>query len=99
MTTGSVVAKLLRFKGLRVVNCWFEGRDRFVIAVKPYKNGRRCPECNRRCTVVRTMAVREWRDVRSAGEPCFSTTARVRSAVQPTVGAWRRFPGQNGTHA
>lgn len=67
MTSGTVVAKLLRFKGLRVVNCWFEGRDRFVIAVKPYKNGRRCPECNRRCTAVRTMAAREWRDVQVCG--------------------------------
>lgn len=63
MTTRTVVTKLLRFKGLRVSSCWSEGHDSFVVAVKPHKNGRRCPECGRRCTIVQTLPARRWRDV------------------------------------
>jgi transposase len=67
MTTNTVVTKLLRFKGLRVRSCWFEGRDSFVVAVKPHKNGRRCPECGRRCTIVQVLPARRWRDVQACG--------------------------------
>ena len=31
--------------------------------VKPYKNGCRCPHCNQRGNIVRTMDVRSWRDI------------------------------------
>ena len=41
MTTNTVVTKLLRFKGLCVRNCWFEGRDSFVVAVKPHRRRNR----------------------------------------------------------
>jgi hypothetical protein len=42
MTTNKMLTGLLKLKGLRIVNCWFEP-DGLVLAVKPYKNGRRCP--------------------------------------------------------
>ena len=67
MTAGRLLAKLLRFKGFRVVSWWFEGRSDFVVAVKPYKNGCRCPECGQRGRIVRTLPARRWRDVRVCG--------------------------------
>jgi len=34
------------------------------LSVKPHKNGARCPQCERRCKIVRTMAkARTWRDI------------------------------------
>jgi transposase len=71
MTINTVLTKLLRFKGLRVRGAWFEGRDRFVVAVKPYKNGCRCPECGRRGTIVQTLEPRLWRDVQVCGRTVF----------------------------
>ena len=71
MTTMKLVSKLLKFKGFRAVGLWFEGRGRqqeVVIAVKPYKNGCRCPQCGRRGKIVRTMPPRRWRDVRICGK-------------------------------
>ncbi len=41
MTAGKIVSKLLKFKGFRAVDSWFEGpggRD-LVVAVKPHKRG------------------------------------------------------------
>lgn len=70
MTANKMLSKLLRLKGtLRIVNVWFEGKARtdLVLAVKPYKNGCRCPECGRRGTIVNTLAGRRWRDVRVCG--------------------------------
>ena len=68
MTGNKVVAKLLRFKGLRVVDFGFEGRHNFVVTVTPHKNGCRCPECGRRGTIVRVMsAPRWWRDIPVCG--------------------------------
>ena len=43
MTANKCIQKLLRFKGLRVVDFAFEGASRLVILVKPHKNGCRCP--------------------------------------------------------
>jgi transposase len=68
MTGNRVVAKLLRFKGLRVVGFGFEGRSNFVVTVTPHKNGCRCPECGRRGTIVRVMPEpRRWRDIPVCG--------------------------------
>jgi transposase len=68
MTANRVVAKLLRFKGLRVVDFGFEGRQNFVVTVTPYKNGCRCPECGRRGTIIRRMPQpRRWRDLPVGG--------------------------------
>ena len=70
MTAMKLVSKLLKFKGFRAVGLWFEGpgggRD-IVVAVKPHKNGCRCPQCGRRGKIVRTMPPRRWRDVRVCG--------------------------------
>ena len=63
MTGGRLLTKLLKFKGLRLVGWWFEGRSNFIIVVKPYKNGSRCPSCDRRGKVIRTMPARRWRDL------------------------------------
>lgn len=68
MTARRLLAKLLRFKGLRVVDFGFEGGSNFVITVAPHKNGCRCPECGRRGTIIRTMTeARCWRDIPVCG--------------------------------
>jgi len=69
MTAVRLVSKLLKFKGFRAVDFWFEGRGRgdLVIAVKPHKTGCRCPQCGRRGRIVHTLAPRRWRDVRVCG--------------------------------
>ena len=68
MTANRVVAKLLRFKGLRVVDFGFEGLWSFVVTVTPHKNGCRCPECGRRGTIIRVMEQpRRWRDLPVGG--------------------------------
>lgn len=66
MTGSKVLLKLLKLKGLRIANHWF-GRDGLVLAVKPHKNGCRCPECGRRGKIVRTLPSRRWRDVQVCG--------------------------------
>lgn len=64
MAGNKLVEKLFKFKGLRVVGFGFEAWREFVITVKPYKNGCQCPECGRRCEIVRTMSEpRRWRDL------------------------------------
>jgi transposase len=64
MTANRVVAKLLRFKGLRVMDFDFKGLEDFVITVTPHKNGCRCPDCGRRGTIIRVMPEpRRWRDI------------------------------------
>ena len=65
MTVNKFIRKLLKLKGLSVTNFWFENRNKVLnLLVKPYKNGCRCPECNRRCRIVRTMDTpRFWRDL------------------------------------
>lgn len=68
MTGNRLLQKLLRFKGLRVMNYYFKGREDFFIIVKPHKNGCRCPECGRRGIILRTMPeIRQWRDIPICG--------------------------------
>ena len=65
MVSMKIVSRLMRFKGLRAVNLWFEERGRkevVVIAVKPHKNGCRCPVCGRRGKIVHTLEPRRWQD-------------------------------------
>lgn len=60
------IAKLFRFKRyLKVADYEFKDHNKsLLIAVKPYKNGARCPECGRRCEIVtRAKERREWRDI------------------------------------
>jgi len=69
MTTVRLVSKLLKFKGFLTVSFWWERWSRnFVVAVKPHKNGARCPECGRRGKIVRTLKPRRWRDGRICGQ-------------------------------
>ena len=51
------------------MNLWFEGKGvgDIIVAVKPHKNGCRCPQCGRRGKIVRIMQPRRWRDVRVCG--------------------------------
>ena len=68
MTANRVVGKLLRFKGLRVVDFGFSGAYGFLITVAPHRNGCRCPECGRRGTIIRVMSEpRWWRDIPVCG--------------------------------
>jgi transposase len=62
MTGSKVITKLLKFKGFRAVDWWFEERNRFIILARPYKNGCCCPECGRRGSVVQVLSPRRWRD-------------------------------------
>lgn len=68
MTTNKFIGKLLRLKGLLVVDFAFKRGRQFEIAVKPYKNGCRCQKCDRRGKIVRTCpTLRRWRDIPVAG--------------------------------
>jgi len=69
MTARRLLSKLLKFKGFLAVGFWWESRGRdLVVAVKPHKNGGRCPECGHRGKIVRTLAPRRWRDSRVCGQ-------------------------------
>lgn len=65
MTINKTIAKLLKLKGLKVVDMTFKTKEKAIyLSVKPHKNGCRCPECGRRCTIKRIMPeMRTWRDV------------------------------------
>jgi transposase len=70
MVSMKIVSRLLRFKGLRAVNLWFEGRgdqEVVVVAVKPHKTGGCCPQCGRRGKIVHTREPRRWQDGRLCG--------------------------------
>jgi len=68
MTANKCIEKLLKFKGLKVIDFAFKGLKKLVVLVKPYKNGCRCPRCDRRCKILRTLPeARLWRDIPVAG--------------------------------
>ena len=68
MSTNKWIGKLLRLKGLLVVDLAFKQENRLEIAVKPYKNGCRCQTCGRRGTLLRTRTeVRRWKDIPVGG--------------------------------
>lgn len=73
MTNSKFICKLLKLKGLKVSSFWFKGRGKELhLFVKPLKNGCRCPECDRRGKIKRTMPnVRLWRDVCVCGLTVF----------------------------
>lgn len=63
MVSFKTIAKLLKFKDLKISGLFFKRENELKLAVKPFKNGCRCPECGRRGKIVRTRpAYREWRD-------------------------------------
>ncbi|MFC1862881.1 ISL3 family transposase [Thermodesulfobacteriota bacterium] len=73
MTVNKFIRKLLNLKGLIVNDFQFKSRDKeLILWVKPYKNGCLCPQCKRRCRIVRTMdKPRQWRDIPVCGWSVF----------------------------
>jgi len=68
MAISKIIGKLLKFKELKVVDLAFKKVNELHIAVKPFKNGCRCPHCGRRGKIVRTRPqVRWWRDIPVGG--------------------------------
>lgn len=65
MTVNNFIRKLLHLKDLSVTSFSFKCKSRELhLWVKPYKNGCRCPYCQRRGRIVRTMdEPRTWRDL------------------------------------
>jgi len=65
MTVNKFIRKLLKLKELVV--CGYELNERkrqLLIFVKPYKNGCRCPKCDRRCKIKNQLRLyRTWRDL------------------------------------
>ena len=65
MTINKFIRNLLNLKELAVSHFELDIRHRILnLWVKPYKNGCRCPECNRRCRIINeTNTYRIWRDL------------------------------------
>ncbi|MGQ7848748.1 ISL3 family transposase [Granulosicoccus sp. 3-233] len=68
MASLKTIARLLKLKELKLVDFSFH-RDKLVrLYVRSFKNGCRCPDCDRRCKIVRTRPkLREWRDLSVGG--------------------------------
>lgn len=72
MTTNKTIAKLLKFKELKVTGIEFKQNSELKIEVKPFKNGARCCECGRRGKIVRVRSeYRQWRDIPVGGWSVF----------------------------
>jgi transposase len=87
MTVNKFIRKLLKLKELVVCNYELNERKRqLLIFVKPYKNGCRCPKCDRRCKILHQLGLyRLWRDLPVFGcrlELCY----RPREILCPTHG-------------
>jgi len=87
MTVNKFIRKLLKLKELVV--CGYELNERkrqLLIFVKPYKNGCRCPKCDRRCKIKHQLRLfRQWLDLPVYGcqvELCY----RPREVLCPTHG-------------
>ena len=65
MTVNRFIRNLLNLKQMAVTHFELDDRRRVLnLWVKPYKNGCRCPECNRRCRIVNEIGTyRIWRDL------------------------------------
>jgi transposase len=65
MTEANLLGKLLRLKECKVTGYDFKRRDtQLHLSVKPYKNGCRCPHCQRRCRITRQATQpRSWEDI------------------------------------
>jgi transposase len=64
---------LLKLKDLKISNITFKERSKqLFLSVKPYKNGCRCPECQRRGKILNILPeARVWRDIRVCGWTVF----------------------------
>ncbi len=69
MSNLKLLSKILRLKGMKITRFWFKNRAKELhLAIKPYKNGCRCPECGRRGRIVRPMTeLRRWEDLTLMG--------------------------------
>ncbi len=69
MSNLKLLYKILRLKGMKITRIWFKNRNKELhLAVKPYKNGCRCPECGRRGRIVRhATELRRWEDLTLMG--------------------------------
>ncbi len=69
MSNLTLLAKILRLKDLKITAFAFQQRDTELhLWVKPFKNGCRCPVCERRCPIVRqAREARSWEDVAILG--------------------------------
>lgn len=69
MSNMKLLLKILRLKELKINGFEFRQRDKELhLFVKPYKNGCCCPECRRRCRIVRHGAEpRCWADITLIG--------------------------------
>ena len=69
MSNLKLLRTILRLKSLQIAHFRFMHRDTELhLAVKPYKNGCRCPACGRRGRIVhQTTELRRWEDVAVMG--------------------------------
>ena len=69
MSNLKLLSKILRLQSLKITEFWFKnGEQELHLAVKPYKNGCRCPTCGRRGRIVhQTTAWWRWEDIAVMG--------------------------------
>ena len=69
MSNLKLLCKILRLKGMKITNFWFKNRGKELhLAVKPHKNGCRCPACGRRGRIVHQRTeLRRWEDLTLMG--------------------------------
>ena len=69
MSNLKLLRKILRLKSLKIICFWFQHRETELhLAVKPYKNGCRCPACGRRGRIVHhTAELRRWEAIALMG--------------------------------
>ena len=65
MSNLTLLRRILRLRELKITHFEFKHRDAELhLGVKPYKNGCRCPKCQRRCDIVRLGSqARSWTDL------------------------------------
>lgn len=102
MSNLKLLCKILHLKGMKITHFAFKNRDKELhLAVKPYKNGCRCPHCGRRGRIVwQATAPRRWEDLTLMGlkvlfwytprEILCPTHARVQEAI-PWADAYSRI--------
>jgi transposase len=73
MRSFKFISKALRLVGMKVCDVLFNDQAQELhLSVKPYKNGARCPQCERRGKIVRTLPqARGWRDITVCGWAVF----------------------------
>ena len=93
MSNLKLLSKILRLKGMKITRFWFKKRDKELhLAVKPYQNGCRCANCERRGRIVnQTSELRQWEDLTLMGmkiliwyapkEICCPTHGRVQETI------------------